>query len=138
MADDRRAEKVILLVEDYDDNRDMMRHLLEMAGHCVVEAENGLEAVEVAGRLSPDLILMDLRMPVLDGIEAIRLIRRSEGMRHVPVIIVSGDAPLSREVFLELDELGPGRIEYMLKPVDGRELTALADKMLGTRAGETG
>jgi CheY-like chemotaxis protein len=64
----------ILVAEDFDDTRVMMRMLLEMRGHRVVEASDGRQAVEVASREHPDLVLMDLNMPVLDGIEATRLL----------------------------------------------------------------
>ena len=85
------SQKTVLLVDDYDDARMILRRLLEMEGCRVVEAADGLEAVELAGRLSSeiDLILMDLSMPGLDGFEATRLILGSERTRHIPVVALS-------------------------------------------------
>ena len=64
------ARPTVLVVEDFEDNRFMMRRLLEMSGYRVVEAVNGNQAVEAAERERPDIILMDLEMPVVDGWEA--------------------------------------------------------------------
>jgi CheY-like chemotaxis protein len=129
MSNNHTTGQTVLLVEDYDDSRSVMKEALEMQGFHVVEAVNGLEAVTIAREVMPRLILMDLRMPVLDGIEAIRLIRQGEALKEVPVIIVSGDTQLSREVFLELDELGSGRIEYMRKPYALEEFLSLVQSV---------
>ncbi len=85
------SQKTVLLADDYDDARMILRRLLEMEGCRVVEAADGLEAVELAARLSSeiDLILMDLSMPGLDGFEATRLILGSESTRHIPVVALS-------------------------------------------------
>ncbi len=79
----------ILIAEDYDDTRSLIRMLLQSKGHHVVEAVNGLEAVEIASREPPDLILMDLNMPVLDGIEATRRLRSLPETAGVPVVAVT-------------------------------------------------
>ena len=129
MSNNHTTGQTVLLVEDYDDSRSVMEEALEMQGFHVVEAVNGLEAVTIAREVMPRLILMDLRMPVLDGIEAIRLIRQREALKEVPVIIVSGDMQLSREVFLELDELGSGRIEYLRKPYALTEFLSLVQSV---------
>lgn len=131
MSNNHTTGQTVLLVEDYDDSRCVMKEALETQGFQVVEAVNGLEAVTIAREVMPRLILMDLRMPVLDGIEAIRLIRQREALKEVPVIIVSGDMQLSREVFLELDELGNGRIEYLRKPYALAEFLSLVQSMSG-------
>jgi len=75
MESDTNQQRKILLVEDFEDSRFMMRRLLEMSGYHVVEAADGREAVDLAGREQPDLILMDLSLPVLDGLSATRHIR---------------------------------------------------------------
>lgn len=79
----------ILIAEDYDDTRNLIRMLLQAKGHRVAEAANGLEAVEAAARERPDLILMDLNMPVMDGIEATRCLRARPEMAGVPVVAVT-------------------------------------------------
>jgi CheY-like chemotaxis protein len=129
MCDSQLEPRTILLVEDYDDSRFLMKRLLELRGYRVQEAVDGLEAIRMANEGEPHLILMDLRIPLLDGIEAIRVIRKTKSLQRVPIIIVSGDAQLSREVFLELDELGAGRIEYLGKPFEESELVSLVESM---------
>src|SRR6185436_689727 len=75
----------VLLVEDTEDNRFMMRRLLEMSGFRVVEAMNGEEAVKLARAESPQLILMDLSLPVIDGLAATRLIRKVQALEATPI-----------------------------------------------------
>lgn len=82
-------QRTVLVVEDFEDNRFMMRRLLEMSGYRVVEAENGEQAIARALAERPDLILMDLSLPVLDGLAATRGIRRQPGSQSVPIIAVS-------------------------------------------------
>src|SRR3954463_15814216 len=83
------ARPVVLVVEDFEDNRFMMRRLLEMSGYRVVEAVNGNQAVERAASERPDIILMDLTLPQLDGLAATRRIRSQEGLGRVPIVAVS-------------------------------------------------
>src|ERR1051326_8866270 len=93
---------LFLVVEDFDDSRFMMRQLLEMAGHTVVEATDGEQAVRVALKEKPTIILMDLSLPKLDGLEATREIRRHKGFRHVPILAISAhDGDESRGAGLE-------------------------------------
>ena len=84
MNDSGDARPVVLVVEDFEDNRFMMRRLLEMSGYQVVEAVNGNQAVELATSVRPDIILMDLSLPQLDGLAATRRIRSQENSRRVP------------------------------------------------------
>src|ERR671929_306014 len=84
MADTSDSRPVVLVVEDFEDNRFMMRRLLEMSGYRVVEAVNGEQAVEAARRERPDIILMDLSLPMLDGLTATRRIREQDGLARVP------------------------------------------------------
>ena len=79
----------VLVVDDYEDNRHMMRVLLQRKGITVFEAENGSEAVEVACEQRPDGILMDLSMPVMDGFEATRRLKELEVTKGIPVIALS-------------------------------------------------
>src|SRR5215813_8463870 len=80
---------LVLLVEDTEDNRFMMRRLLEMSGYAVVEARNGEEAVLRAREEHPELILMDLSLPIIDGLAATRRIRSLPDFKNVPIIAVS-------------------------------------------------
>ena len=81
--------KKVLVVEDQTDIRKMMSIFLKLNGYDVVEAADGYEAVEVAIEQTPDLILMDLAMPVLDGVYSTRAIRDNEGLSDVPIVCVT-------------------------------------------------
>src|SRR5688572_24494852 len=83
-------QPTILVVEDHDDTREMLRTLLEMWGCRVVEACNGLEAVEAASRERPQLILMDSRLPFLDGLGATRRIRENGLWDQVKIVALNG------------------------------------------------
>ena len=82
----------ILVVDDYEDNRQMYGELLMHAGFLVLEARDGAEAIEVARHALPDLIVMDLSLPVMDGWEATRLLKANERTRHIPIIVLTGHA----------------------------------------------
>jgi two-component system response regulator len=106
--------KTILLVEDSEDSRFMMRRLLEMGGYRVVEATNGHEAVEFAESECPDLILMDLSLPELDGLSATKLIREIESLCDVPIVALTGHDTSE----FHSKALAAGCNEYVTKPVD--------------------
>ena len=80
---------VILVADDQSEIREMMRVYLEIVGYRVIEAENGRIAVEKAVECSPDLILMDIAMPVLDGVAAVREIRHREGVAAIPIVALT-------------------------------------------------
>jgi CheY-like chemotaxis protein len=117
----------VLLVEDTEDNRFMMRRLLEMSGYEVIEATNGEEAVRVAEAERPDLILMDLSLPVIDGLAATRLIRKLPNLLKTPIIAVSAH---DTDDFLA-EALGAGCNSYITKPIDFNELEQLIAQELG-------
>lgn len=119
-------QATVLLVEDTEDNRFMMRRLLEMAGYQVVEATNGEEAVKVARAESPSVILMDLSLPVIDGLAATRLIRKLPDCQRTPIIAVS--AHDSSDFQLEAIEAGCN--SYITKPIDFNELEELIVQLL--------
>ena len=106
----------------------MMRRLLEMSGHNVIEATDGEQAVDVAFNEHPDLILMDLSLPKLDGLAATRRIRERPDLRDVPIVAVSAhDGAESREAALEA-----GCNEYVTKPIDFDQLNSLISRFLPT------
>jgi CheY-like chemotaxis protein len=92
MESNRTETPLILLVEDYSDAREMYAAFLKVSGFRVVEAQNGVEAVEKGIRLRPDIILMDLALPRLDGWEATRRLKDDERTRDIPVIALTGHA----------------------------------------------
>jgi CheY-like chemotaxis protein len=117
----------VLLVEDTEDNRFMMRRLLEMSGYHVIEATNGEEAVRLAETKKPDLILMDLSLPMIDGLAATRLIRKLPSLQKTPIIAVSAH---DTSDFLA-EALGAGCNSYITKPIDFNELEQLIARELG-------
>lgn len=108
----------ILIAEDHLDSRDALRTLLEAFGYQVVEAVNGRQAVELSVERSPDLILMDIMMPELDGFEATRELRRNERTRRTPIIAVTA---MEGAQHLALQA---GATDYVRKPVDIQRLLA--------------
>src|SRR5919202_2742645 len=86
------GQRTILVVEDFDETRFMMKVVLEMSGYRVLEATNGIEAVEVARRERPDLILMDIGLPLMDGFEATRAIRDEGDLAGMSVVAEAANA----------------------------------------------
>ena len=119
-----------MVVEDTEDNRFMMRRLLEMTGYRVVEAMNGEEAVKVAQAETPQLILMDLSLPVIDGLAATRLIRKLPAFQSTPIIAVSAH-DLSD---FQVEALQAGCNSYITKPIDYTQLEQLIGQLLGAGA----
>lgn len=116
----------VMVVDDCDDIREMLKVVLSELGCRVVEAVNGQEAVEVAQSELPDLILMDINMPVLDGFGAVRLIRGLAELCYIPIIAVSAhDTSEQRTQALDI-----GFNEYLTKPVDFARLDNVIDRFL--------
>ena len=90
MSPPAQAKPLILVVDDYQDAREMYAEYLEFSGFRVAEAKNGAEALDKAFELSPDIILMDLSLPVMDGWEATRRLKADERTRHIPVVALTG------------------------------------------------
>jgi two-component system, cell cycle response regulator DivK len=110
--------KRILVVEDQDDNMRILRDLLSSVGYELIEARDGQEGVRAAGAERPDLILMDIQLPLLDGYEATRQIKADPDLRAIPIIVVtsyalSGDEAKAREA---------GCDGYVPKPYSPRQL----------------
>jgi two-component system cell cycle response regulator DivK len=110
----------ILVVEDQVDNMQILRDLLTSAGYAMIEAEDGAEGVRAASAHRPDLILMDIQLPVLDGYEATRRIKADPALRAIPIIVVtsyalSGDEDKARAA---------GCDDYVPKPYSPRLLLA--------------
>ena len=116
----------VLLVEDTEDNRFMMRRLLEMAGYHVVEAMNGEEAVKLAKSECPHLILMDLSLPVIDGLAATRLIRKLPHCGSTPIIAVSAHDTSD----FQSEAIEAGCNSYVTKPIDFNDLEQLIAQLI--------
>jgi len=121
------SEKLVLVVEDFEDNRFMMRRLLELAGYRVIEATDGEQALAMALKERPALILMDLSLPRMDGLAATRNMRQHLELQEVPIIAVS--AHDSRDFHLEATAAGCNH--YVAKPIDFDQLAVLLERVLG-------
>jgi len=119
-------QQTILLVEDFDDTRLMMKLWLQKKGYRVIEAEDGDQAVALAQREQPDLIIMDMMMPGLGGLDATRQIREYRSLRQTPIVAVSAygaDEYRSRA-------LDAGCNEYVPTPFDPESLSRLIERLL--------
>jgi len=112
--------KVILVIEDQEDNRRIMRDLLTTKGYDVIESVDGLDGVKTAETRRPDLILMDIQLPGIDGYEATRRIKANPEIRGTPIIVVTSYA-LSGD---DVKAFQAGCDAYMAKPFSPRELLA--------------
>jgi two-component system chemotaxis response regulator CheY len=119
----------ILVIEDYSDTRELLSALLRGNGYNVVEAEDGIEGILKAGWLYPDLILMDLSLPEMDGVEAAARIHAQAKLSRIPIFVVS--AYLTKEV--ERDVRVAGCTEVFSKPFDPELLLERIDARLNGR-----
>jgi len=126
MTENNSQYRTVLIVEDSEDARYFMRLELEQLGYRVVEAENGQVAVEAARSENPDIILMDLSLPIMDGIEATEKIRAHDGLKTVPVIAVTAH----QETALRADAKAAGFNAYVTKPIDMKWLSELIEGLL--------
>jgi len=88
----KREQPLVLVVEDYQDAREMYVAYLQFSGYSVAEAANGVEAVEKTRELLPDIVLMDLALPRMDGWEATRRLKADAKTRHIPIVALTGHA----------------------------------------------
>ncbi len=114
-------QKKVLLVEDYEDSRLIMRHMIEQEGHSVIEAAGAYEAIEKAEQYHPDLILMDIGLPLLDGLSTASIIKTIEHMIDVPIVVVTA----YRDVNDQARDAGCCGVIY--KPIDLPALKNILD-----------
>ena len=126
MKEKRLKPPTVLLVEDIKDTRYFMRLELEERGYRVIEAENGEEAVEMAVRERPDIILMDLSLPVMDGLSAAERIRQDSDLRDIPIVAVTAH----QETDYRAHAQDSGFNAYVTKPVNFDWLTDLLNNLL--------
>lgn len=118
------SDRVVLYIEDNSHNRRLVNKILTSRGYSVVEAEDGESGLEKVHALKPPLILLDITLPKMDGIEVVRQIKADESVRHIPVIAVTASAMRGdRERFLE-----SGCDDYLSKPIQMFELIEMVDK----------
>ena len=112
--------RVVLVVDDHEDNRRILRDLLASAGYEVIEATTGDDGVAMAKARTPDLILMDIQLPGIDGYEATRRIKADDALRRIPLIVVTSYA-LSGD---DAKALAAGADAYVAKPFSPRAMLA--------------
>lgn len=110
-------QKQVLLVEDQGESRTMMKTLLQNFGYSVAEAADGYEAVEKAIEIRPDIILMDMAMPVMDGLESVRAMRQHDALATIPIIAVTAYGDFYRQRALDA-----GCTDVLYKPLDFEKL----------------
>jgi CheY-like chemotaxis protein len=124
---DGKLLPTILVVEDYCDSRNLLSSLLRARGYEVFEAQNGKEGLEEANRVNPDLILMDLAMPQMDGVEATRRIRQHQEFAETPIFAISAYATVD----VKEDALAAGCTEVFNKPLDMESLLSKIRAAIG-------
>lgn len=120
----------VLLVEDNQMNKILVREILTLNGYDIVEAGSGTEALKVLTTQKPDLILMDLHLPEMDGVTATRIIKADEANRNIPVLALTASAMKGEEDQI----LGKGFDGYVAKPIEVKKLLEAITTNLGKRA----
>ena len=117
----------MLIVDDHEETREMYAWCLRASGWVVEEASAGDEALLLAGQFEPDAIVMDLRLPVLGGLEAIRRLKRDEGVKHIPILACTGFDPLRAESTAR----DAGCDAFVSKPCEPEKLRILLESLIG-------
>jgi two-component system, cell cycle response regulator DivK len=126
---DLNNEPLVLVVEDYQDAREMYAAYLQFSGYRVAEATNGIEAIERATELLPDIILMDLALPKMDGWEATRRLKLDDKTKHIPIVALTGHALAGHAEGARQ----AGCDSFVTKPCLPDALVAEIKRMLATR-----
>jgi two-component system, cell cycle response regulator DivK len=124
----------VLVAEDNAINRELLRELLEMRGYSVVEAGDGQEALRMIEQTHPDILLLDIGMPVLDGFAVVRSIRATPRLATLPVVAVTAYAMQGDRDKI----LNSGFDGYLSKPIDAHALSEELDRLLNKRASGQG
>jgi len=115
----------ILIVDDEETVRRVLRSLLKKEGYEVIEAEDGKTGVELARKEDPDVILMDLTMPVMGGLKACRLLKEDEKTKNIPVLVITTAADESK-----MEAIDAGIDDFVNKPFDSEEISIRVKSML--------
>ncbi|MBA3354753.1 MAG: response regulator [Pyrinomonadaceae bacterium] len=134
----KSTRPTVMVVDDYDDVRSMLTRWLELNAYRVVEATGGKEAVAMAQRERPDLILMDLALPEIDGFAATLSIRTHEELRDIPIIAISAYGELGIDAQLKIDPQAVGFNDYLPKPFSPERLLDILNRYLPKRAEAAG
>jgi len=130
-ADTRTPGPLILVVDDFEDNREMYTQFLRFSGYRVAEAVDGVEALDKAATLKPDLIVMDLSLPRMDGWEATRRLKKDPATSHIPVVALTGHALAGHAEGAR----AAGCDSFVTKPCIPADLEAEIRRVLGGKPG---
>ncbi|MEK6758940.1 MAG: response regulator [Deltaproteobacteria bacterium] len=119
----------ILVVEDNFMNKVLVKEILTLHGYEIIEAKSGTEAIKAINMLRPDVILMDIHLPEMDGITATRIIKSDERNRHIPILALTASAMKGEEENL----MNKGFDGYVAKPIDRKKLLETIIESLGAR-----
>jgi CheY-like chemotaxis protein len=117
--------KTILIVEDFEDSRILLKYLLERLGYEVLEAEDGFKAMEIAKRHIPDLIFMDMALPLINGLSATKIIRQFKETSKIPIIAITASGE-----FIYPQAIEAGCNDMILKPLDIDKLQPMIEQYL--------
>jgi two-component system cell cycle response regulator DivK len=120
------ANELILVVEDNDKNRKLVRDVLTFKGYVIIEAETGEEGVRLAQERHPSLVLMDIRLPGIDGIEALRRLRAEQATRGIPIMAMT--ASVMTEDRQRITDAGFDA--YQSKPIKVKDFVAAVERLL--------
>jgi two-component system cell cycle response regulator DivK len=123
------ADKLIIIIEDNEKNRKLVRHILEHEGYRVLEAAEGEEGVRLVKEHAAALVLMDIRLPGIDGIEALRRLREDPATRAIPVMAVTASAMTTDRARI----MAAGFDAYQSKPITLKPFVAAVAELLGRR-----
>ena len=128
------ANETILIVEDNEKNRKLARDVLTFRGYKIIEAENAEDGLKLAGESPPDLVLMDIHLPGMSGIEALAQLRSQEATRDIPVLAFTASVmPKDRHIITNAGFDG-----FLSKPIAIKELGDIIAAALAKRAGKAG
>ncbi len=117
-------ERVILIVEDDQKNLKLVRDLLQVSGYVTLEATNGQQGIEIAREKKPGLILMDIQMPIMDGLKATMILKGNEGTSGIPIVAMTAYAMKGDEEKI----LEAGCDGYITKPIDTRRFLQIVSE----------
>ena len=125
------AGELILIIEDNEKNRKLCRDVLNVKGYQTIDSETAEEGLDLVREKKPNLVLMDIQLPGIDGITALKQLRADAEMAHVPVIAITASAMTHNRASM----LAEGFDGYQTKPITLREFLAEVERVLGTRRG---
>jgi CheY-like chemotaxis protein len=124
------AAKKILIADDSRTFRHLEQELLTRRGYSLLQAANGAQAIQIASRENPDLILLDLQMPVMDGARALAVLKSNDNTSAIPVVMITTISdPVQREQLLKA-----GAVDFIAKPIAGADLLKLVRELIGDAA----